>query len=165
MTDLPLRLSRILLPLGLLMLSACASLQLPRATPTDPPPEPAGAPGPAERPSVKAPTAASPVGVLELMSRPAEQSLLAGLRAYEDGQYPLAERRLAAALKTGLAAPKDRAAAHKTLAFLYCASKRLKSCEDAFRAALAADPTFELSRAEAGHPAWGPVYRRVAATP
>jgi hypothetical protein len=34
-------------------------------------------------------------------------------------------------------------------------------CEAAFRAARAADPGFVLSRSEAGHPLWGPVYRRV----
>jgi Tfp pilus assembly protein PilF len=117
------------------------------------------APGPA------APAEAPAIGVLEMMARPAEQALLAGLRAYDDGQYPLAERRLQAALKAGLAAPKDRAAAHKTLAFVYCSSKRVKACEAAFRAAREADPGFELSKAEAGHPLWGPVYRRTVITP
>jgi Tfp pilus assembly protein PilF len=115
------------------------------------------------RPLAPEPPAAAPapaVGVLEMMGRPAEQALLAGLRAYEDGQYPLAERRLQGALKAGLAAPKDRAVAYKTLAFVYCSSKRVKPCEEAFRAAREADPGFALTKAEAGHPLWGPVYRR-----
>ena len=58
---------------------------------------------------------------------------------------------------------KDRAIAHKHLAFVYCSSQRLPACEAAFRAARAADAGFALSRAEAGHPQWGPVYKRIAA--
>ena len=100
---------------------------------------------------------------MELASRPAEGGLLAGIRAYEDGQYTQAEKRLDAALRAGLAAPQDRAAAYKTLAFVYCSSKRMKPCEAAFRSALEADPGLTLSKAEAGHPSWGPVWRRVSA--
>lgn len=155
--------SRPLLAVLLLALTGCAQLPggqgTPAPAPTDAAPPPPAAPALTPTPTVP------PVGVLELMARPAEQALLAGLRAYEDGQYPLAERRLEAALKAGLAAPRDRAAAHKTLAFVYCTSKRLKACEDEFRAARAADPEFTLSKAEAGHPAWGPLYRRLTATP
>lgn len=139
-----------------LVLAGCA--QLPGRPSAEPPAAAPASASPAIAASAVEP--APVVGVLELMARPAEQALLAGLRAYDDGQYPLAERRLQAALKTGLAAPKDRAAAHKTLAFVYCSSKRVKACEDAFRAALEADPGFELSKAEAGHPLWGPIYRR-----
>lgn len=156
MTTMPSALHRALLLSAALALGACAQLPGRSAAP-----EPVPTALPAEAPAPAPPAPATPVvGVLELMARPAEQALLAGLRAYDDGQYPLAERRLQAALKTGLAAPKDRAAAHKTLAFVYCSSKRVKACEDAFRAALDADPDFELSKAEAGHPLWGPVYRR-----
>ena len=46
---------------------------------------------------------------------------------------------------------------------MYCSSKRVKACEAAFRAAREADPAFTLSKAEAGHPTWGPVWRRVLA--
>lgn len=104
-------------------------------------------------------------GLSEVMQRPAERALLAGLRAYDDAQYADAERELARALTTGLVSVKDRASAHKHLAFVYCASQRTAPCEAAFRAARAADPEFALTRAEAGHPLWGPVYKRVAAAP
>lgn len=100
-------------------------------------------------------------GLLDVVARPAEQALLAGLRAYEDAQYVDAETQFSLALKLGLASPKDRAAADKHLAFLYCTSNRMAECEAAFRAARAADPNFSLSKSEAGHPLWGPVYRRV----
>jgi len=57
--------------------------------------------------------------------------------------------------------PRDRAAAHKLLAFIFCTSNRMSDCEVQFRAARAADPGFALSKSEAGHPLWGPVYQRV----
>lgn len=102
-------------------------------------------------------------GLTDVMQRPAERALLAGLRAYEEGQYADAERELSRALTTGLATSRDRATAHKHLAFVYCTTNRTPACEAAFRAALAADREFALSKAEAGHPQWGPVYRRVTA--
>lgn len=123
-------------PLGLLLatlLAGCAS---------PPPAKPAG-------------------GLAELMDRPGERSLVEGIRAYDDGQYPQAEAALRKALGAGLASPRDRATAHKLLAFITCTSERTAECEAQFRAAKAADPAFALGRGEAGHPLWGPVYRRV----
>lgn len=104
-----------------------------------------------------------PLAVTDLSSRPAEQALLAGIRHYEDAQYAAAEREFARALAARLQAPKDIANAHKYLAFIYCTSNRVPECEDAFKAARAADPAFALTKSEQGHPLWGPVYQRVAA--
>jgi len=101
------------------------------------------------------------LGLMDVAERPAEKALLAGIRAYEDGQYPEAEKQLGRALQTGLVSPKDRAAANKYLAFVYCTSNRLGDCESAFRSARRADPNFALSKSETGHPLWGPVYKRV----
>ena len=109
--------------------------------------------------------AAPEVGLWDVMQRPAERALLAGLRAYDDGQYADAERELNRALSAGLVSAKDRAMAQKHLAFVYCSSQRPKPCETAFRAARAADADFSLTRAEGGHPLWGPVYKRVVAAP
>jgi len=102
-----------------------------------------------------------PVGLAELLERPAERALVDGMRAYDDAQYPQAEAALRRALDAGLQSPRDRASAHKLLAFITCTSERLAECEAAFRAARAADPGFALSKSEAGHPLWGPVARRV----
>jgi hypothetical protein len=104
-----------------------------------------------------------PVGLSEVIERPAERALLAGWRAYDDAQYAAAERELNAALAAGLRSAKDRATAHKLLAFVYCTSARPAQCEQAFVAARTADPAFALGRAEAGHPIWGPVYAKAAA--
>ncbi len=121
-----------------LLLSACAA-----------PPVPAPAPAPAL------------LGLTEVVARPGERSLLEGIRAYDDGQYASAEAALERALQAGLQSPRDQAHAHKLLAFINCTSERLAECEAAFRAARAADSGFALSRAEAGHPLWGPVYQRL----
>ena len=99
-------------------------------------------------------------GVVDVIERPAARALLNGLRAYDDAAYPEAEKQLNQALQLGLPSYKDRAAAHKHLAFIYCTSNRNTECEAAFRAARQADPNFALSRSESGHPQWGQVYKR-----
>lgn len=103
----------------------------------------------------------APPSLIEMLSRPAERALLAGLRAYDDALYTEAQRYFFDALNLNLVSPKDRAAAHKHLAFIYCTSKRMAECEAQFRAARLADPTFTLSKSEAGHPKWSEVYKRV----
>jgi hypothetical protein len=107
----------------------------------------------------QAPTA--PVGLLDVAARPAEKSLLAGLKAYDDAQYEPAERLFKDALATGLASPRDRAEAHKRLAFIHCAAGRLAECEAEFKLARQADRNFALDKSEAGHPVWGPVYKKL----
>jgi hypothetical protein len=42
-------------------------------------------------------------------------------------------------------------------------SKRTGECRTQFRRAFEADPAFDLTPAEAGHPTWGPVFRSVKA--
>lgn len=99
----------------------------------------------------------------ELMQRPAERALVDGIRHYDEGQYAQAETQLRKALAAGLADARDRASAHKLLAFITCTSDREAACAAEFAAARAADPQFQLSRSESGHPVWGPVYRRTLA--
>ena len=109
---------------------------------------------------VQAPPA--PVGVVDVSARPAERALLTGLKAYDDAQYESADRLFREALAAGLASPRDRAEAHKRLAFLHCAAGRLGDCESEFRLARQADRTFALDKSEAGHPVWGPVYKKLS---
>ena len=104
------------------------------------------------------------VSVAELLQRPAEHALASGLRSYEDGAFDAADKSLHDALSKGLRDPRDIAVAHKYLAFIACAFNRLSECEANFRAAFTADPNFQLSAAEIGHPTWGPVYRQVYAS-
>jgi Tfp pilus assembly protein PilF len=89
--------------------------------------------------------------------------LAAGIREYDDGNYPASAKSLQRALDLGLSASADRIKAHKYLAFIDCTSGREQKCRDEFRAALQIDPNMELAPAEAGHPIWGPVFRSVKA--
>jgi tetratricopeptide (TPR) repeat protein len=93
----------------------------------------------------------------------ADMALADGLKAYQAGQYKMAETQLKTALQAGLSAPADTANAYKHLAFIYCTSKRDKQCLDAFKAAKASDPAFALSKAEAGHPMWAKTYKKAVA--
>jgi Tfp pilus assembly protein PilF len=108
-----------------------------------------------------APPAPRAPGLVELLERPAERALYEGIKAYDEAQYAQAEARLKVAIATPLTHPRDLATAWKLLAFMHCAAGRNADCEVAFRAALAAEPDFDLSRSEAGHPMWGPVWQRV----
>jgi Tfp pilus assembly protein PilF len=91
-----------------------------------------------------------------------EPALAAGVRLYEEGSYDASARNLHEALAQGLA-DAERVRAHKHLAFIHCAADRQRPCREEFRKALAIDPALELAPAEAGHPAWGPVFRAVKA--
>lgn len=103
------------------------------------------------------------ISIARLYDQPAERAFINGLRYYEEGQYERAELLLKRALADGLKDRNDVAVAQKHLAFIACAYSRPSDCEQAFRAAFIADPTFRLTDAEVGHPLWGPVYKQVAA--
>jgi len=105
--------------------------------------------------------ASAPVGLLDVSARPAERALLAGLKAYDDAQYDPADRLFREALAAGLVSPRDRAEAHKRLAFIQCAAGRVGDCESEFKLARQADRNFALDKSEAGHPVWGPVYKKL----
>lgn len=132
------------------LLSACSSMKGKPAQPVAdvPPPPVVAASAPAvEEPVVKKPSAA-------------EMALADGLKSYQAGQYKMAETQLKTALQNGLTTPADVANANKHLAFIYCTSKRDSLCLAAFKAAKAADASFALSKAEAGHPMWAKTYKK-----
>jgi len=85
-----------------------------------------------------------------------------GLQQFDDGDYAESAKNLQGAIDRGLP-NKERANAHKHLAFIHCASNRDRLCRDEFRKALALDPALDLAPAEAGHPLWGPVFRSLKA--
>jgi Tfp pilus assembly protein PilF len=88
--------------------------------------------------------------------------LSTGLHQFDDGDYAESAKNLQSAIDRGLP-NKERANAHKHLAFIHCASNRERLCRDEFRKALALDPALDLAPAEAGHPLWGPVFRSLKA--
>ena len=87
-------------------------------------------------------------------------ALSAGLKQYEDGDFASSLKNLQGAIELGVP-DRQRADAHKYLAFIHCASNRERQCRDEFRKALSVDPALELGPAEAGHPVWGPIFRSV----
>ena len=88
-----------------------------------------------------------------------EQKLNKGVMDYEEGNYIAAMAALNNVLQAKLADKNDKVSAYKYLAFIHCVSGREKMCLESFRNALALNPNFELTPAEAGHPIWGPVFR------
>ena len=99
--------------------------------------------------------------LLDVSARPAERALLAGLKAYDDAQYDSADRLFREALAAGLASPRDRAEAHKRLAFIHCASRPPRRLRGRVQARAPGRPHFALDKSEAGHPVWGPVYKKL----
>ncbi|HSN20665.1 MAG TPA: TssQ family T6SS-associated lipoprotein [Usitatibacter sp.] len=91
----------------------------------------------------------------------ARDSLAAGVKQYDAGDYVKAESSLNEALAHGLLPKTDQSRARKLLAFIYCTSSREAQCRDEFRKAFEINPEFALTPAEDGHPVWGPVYRDV----
>lgn len=134
--------------LVLLLLAACTSPMQKDAEPV--------------RESTKSEKVAVPVATpLPAPVDKAQQALLDGIASYENGRYTLAARQFQSALALGLERREEQARAHKYLAFLSCVRGNRRQCRDEFRKALAADPGFDLSPAEAGHPTWGPVFRKL----
>ena len=80
----------------------------------------------------------------------------------EAGEYTESAKNLQGAISLGLP-ERERADAHKYLAFIHCAENRERQCRDEFRKALTVDPALELAPAEAGHPVWGPIFRSLKA--
>jgi Tfp pilus assembly protein PilF len=85
-----------------------------------------------------------------------------GLKQYEAGQYTESAKNLQGAIGLGLP-ERQRADAHKYLAFIHCSENRERQCRDEFSKALAVDPKLELAPAETGHPVWGPIFRSLKA--
>ena len=79
-----------------------------------------------------------------------------GLRLYRAGQYDDAIARFAAVQSP----PSLRVQALKHTPFGHCVTNRLPLCQRAFQDALALSPAFRLTKAEQGHPVWGPVFTK-----
>jgi hypothetical protein len=130
-----------------------AKAAAPAPTPPAPPPKPKPVP-PTPKEVEPAPQPPPSKAVEELRR---------GVQRYDDGEYKEAARHFQRALEQGLTIPADQANARKHLAFIACVARRTSVCRTEFRKAFEADPAFDLTAAEAGHPMWGPVFRSVKA--
>jgi hypothetical protein len=93
-----------------------------------------------------------------------EQLLAEGKELYEKGDYRGAIRKLTSARDSSDEAPTVKQNSLKYLAFSYCVSSQRPLCKVQFSSLLKLSPTFELSRGEAGHPLWGPVFKEAKAS-
>lgn len=159
--------------LGATLLSACQMTPVETVTPVEskevapPPPAPDAAPTvtPASPPPTPSKPAANKPGSMAapVNKRNGDSELKQGLADYGNGAYTAASQHLQNALSFGLARTADRIAANKYLAFIACASGEAAPCRYHFRKVLLINPRFELSKNEAGHPLWGPVFKEVKA--
>jgi hypothetical protein len=105
----------------------------------------------------------APVAV-EAPAKPKPEQLFAeGREAYDKGDYKSAIRKLTAASEGAVAASALQRDSYKLLAFSYCVTNQKAPCRVKFNSLLKIAPSFQLSRAEAGHPLWGPVFREAQA--
>ncbi len=88
-----------------------------------------------------------------------EQLLAEGTELYEKGDYKGAIRKLQSAKDAALDASAIQQNSLKYLAFSYCVTGQKSLCKVQFVSLLKMTPEFQLSRAEAGHPLWGPVFK------
>ncbi len=100
-------------------------------------------------PAVKTPTAG-------------EKLLVEAMTAYDAADYVKSVKVFQDALKEVLP-PDEQVKARKFTAFSYCLSNRMTLCQQEFEKILQSKPDFELAAAEAGHPSWGPSFRRAKA--
>lgn len=89
----------------------------------------------------------------------AEQLLADGSELYEKGDFKAAIRKLTAARDSFADTSAEMQTSLKYLAFSYCVTGQRSLCKAQFVALLKIAPDFQLSRAEAGHPLWGPVFK------
>ncbi len=100
-------------------------------------------------PAVKAPTAG-------------EKLMTDAMTAYDAADYNKSVKGFQDALKETLSSD-NQLKARKFTAFSYCLSNRMTQCQQEFEKILQSQPDFDLAAAEAGHPSWGPSFRRAKA--
>lgn len=96
---------------------------------------------------------------VQLFESKGTKTLAAGETLYNNGQFVEALRSFQTALELGLSTT-EQVRAHKLMAFTHCVTSQVVKCRESFKKALEVNPGFELEASEAGHPAWGPVFRQ-----
>jgi hypothetical protein len=88
-----------------------------------------------------------------------EQMLAEGAELYDKGDFKGAIRKLVTVRDSTDVAPTIKQNTLRLLAFSYCVTSQRALCKNQFSTLLSIAPDFELSRGEAGHPLWGPVFK------
>ncbi|MGL4232774.1 MAG: hypothetical protein ACRDAM_13485 [Casimicrobium sp.] len=77
-----------------------------------------------------------------------QKQLGMGIAAFDEGQLTTSLERIKRALRGGLNAPMERAAANKYLALIYCANRSASLCRKHFEAAIVASPDITFDDTE-----------------
>jgi hypothetical protein len=151
-----------------LLLSAC---ETPKPTGVDASPSQSSKPvevsskapvSPSVAPVAAKPIEQAPATPAPLKVKP-EQLFTEGSDLYEKGDYKGAIRKLMMARDASDEAPTVKQNSLRLLAFSYCITNQRPLCKAQFASLLKLTPTFQLSRGEAGHPQWGPVFKEAKA--
>jgi hypothetical protein len=89
---------------------------------------------------------------------PGEKDLVDGMNLYESGDYKGAQRKFLSAQSAASDTSMTKQTSMKMLAFTYCVTSQKVPCRQQFNNLLKLNPKFELTKSEAGHPLWGPVF-------
>jgi tetratricopeptide (TPR) repeat protein len=84
-----------------------------------------------------------------------------GFAKYRNSHFDAALADLGAAASSGQLNLAETVNARKHMAFIHCAAGRELPCREQFQTILKIEPNFNLAANEAGHPAWGPVWRSI----
>jgi predicted small secreted protein len=107
-----------------------------------------------------APKAVEPAPVAPVAAKVKPEQLFAeGSDLYDKGDFKGAIRKLLIARDASDEAPMVKQNSLRLLAFSYCVTNQKPLCKAQFTSLLKLTPTFQLSRGEAGHPQWGPVFK------
>ncbi len=105
----------------------------------------------------------SPAAPTIQKSKP-ELLLAEGTELYDKGDYKGAIRKLLLARDSADETSSTKQDSLRLLAFSYCVTGQRPLCKTQFSSLLKIVPDYQLSRAEAGHPLWGPVFKEAKAT-
>ncbi len=163
----------LLASLLLAMLSACETTKpelvanMPAASAFGSPEQTSGNPPSVSSVPVVANSIKAPESVAVIVDAPPkpkpEQLFAEGREAYDKGDYKSAIRKLSAASEGAAPASALQRDSYKLLAFSYCVTNQKAACRVKFNSLLKIAPRLQLSRGEAGHPLWGPVFREAQA--
>jgi hypothetical protein len=119
---------------------------------------PVKSPPPLTGGGVASPSSPQPAGSTSI-SQPGTLALAEGVDLYNQGQFQAAIRKLQDTPEIWTNPVPAQVEAYKYLAFSQCVTRQTTQCRQSFERLLNLAPSFELSRAEAGHPTWGPVFK------
>ncbi|MBL8310053.1 MAG: TssQ family T6SS-associated lipoprotein [Burkholderiales bacterium] len=145
------------------LLAACAT---PSPPPVNYPAPPQSAPPPPASSPATVPSTPTALPVHQASTSPTgdvgagERALATAIGVYERGEFQSAIRALTPMTTDGSLDPSQLLRALKTLAFAQCSVNQRAACRKSFEQAFRADPTFDLTPAERGHPIWGPEFVR-----